>query len=90
MRLTIDMDQIGLAGTTNNSFDEIVSSQMGLRVRLRGSHLDPLMSAMGHKQTFPYVSAMSALPPKADITEHCGHVRFVPKADSCTAALMRA
>ena len=24
---------------------------------------------------------MSALPPKADITEHCGHVRFVPKAD---------
>ena len=28
---------------------------------------------------------MSALPPKADITEHRGHVRFV-QADSCTAA----
>jgi len=29
---------------------------------------------------------MSALPPKADITERHRHVRFVPKADSCTAA----
>jgi len=30
---------------------------------------------------------MSALPPKADI-RHCDrHVRFVPKADSCTAAI---
>ena len=24
---------------------------------------------------------MSALPPKADIDQHCRHVRFVPKAD---------
>jgi hypothetical protein len=29
---------------------------------------------------------MSALPPKADITEGDWHVRFVPKADSCGAA----
>src|SRR5262249_2315695 len=29
---------------------------------------------------------MSALPPKADIERHDWHVRFVPKADSCTAA----
>jgi hypothetical protein len=29
---------------------------------------------------------MSALPPKADIVQHGGNVRFVPKADSCTAA----
>ena len=29
---------------------------------------------------------MSALPPKADIAESDWHVRFVPKADSCTAA----
>ena len=30
---------------------------------------------------------MSALLPKADISEGDGHVRFVPKADSCTAAI---
>ena len=29
---------------------------------------------------------MSALPPKADIAERDRNVRFVPKADSCTAA----
>src|SRR5262249_1666490 len=29
---------------------------------------------------------MSALPPKADIEQTYQHVRFVPKADSCTAA----
>jgi hypothetical protein len=28
---------------------------------------------------------MSALPPKADIVHGSGNVRFVPKADSCTA-----
>jgi hypothetical protein len=29
-----------------------------------------------------YKFAMSALPPKADIAQHGGNVRFVPKADS--------
>jgi hypothetical protein len=29
---------------------------------------------------------MSALPPKADIAERDWYVRFVPKADSCSAA----
>jgi len=39
------------------------------------------MSALGQKQTFSRVGAMSALPLKADID--CVHrdVRFVPKAD---------
>jgi hypothetical protein len=32
---------------------------------------------------------MSALPPKADIARNGGNVRFVPKADSCTAAKRR-
>jgi hypothetical protein len=32
---------------------------------------------------------MSALPPKADIAERDWDVRFVPKADSCTAAKIR-
>jgi hypothetical protein len=30
---------------------------------------------------------MSALPPKADIAERDKDVRFVPKADSCSAAI---
>jgi hypothetical protein len=30
---------------------------------------------------------MSALPPIADIDQHARDVRFVPKADSCSAAI---
>jgi hypothetical protein len=45
-----------------------------------------LMSALGLKQTLGKVRLMSAIPPKADIAERRCHVRFVPKADSCTAA----
>jgi hypothetical protein len=45
---------------------------------LQGSTLEPPMSALGHKQTFPNVEPMSALLPKADIDGHDGHVRFVP------------
>jgi hypothetical protein len=36
---------------------------------------------MGHKRTFSEVRAMSALPPKADITERDQDVRFVPIAE---------
>src|SRR5262245_60428738 len=32
---------------------------------------------------------LSALLPKADIDRHDWHVRFVPKADKCTAAKMQ-
>jgi hypothetical protein len=46
------------------------------------------MSALGHKQTFGIFRLMSALPPKADINERDRDVRFVPKADSCTAAMV--
>ena len=45
------------------------------------------MSALGQKQTLADVRVMSALPPKADIAERDQHVRFVPEADSCTAAI---
>jgi hypothetical protein len=38
------------------------------------------MFALGQKQTFECVRAMSALPPKADVDQHGGDVRFVPKA----------
>ena len=44
------------------------------------------MSALGQKRTLAHVRVMSALPPKADIAESDWHVRFVPEADSCTAA----
>jgi hypothetical protein len=40
-----------------------------------------LMSALGQKQTFSDINAMSALPPKADISQRRLDVRFVPKAD---------
>jgi hypothetical protein len=39
------------------------------------------MSALGQKQTSENVWTMSALPPKADIVQHSGDVRFVPKGD---------
>jgi hypothetical protein len=42
------------------------------------------MSALG--QTFAHVGVMSALPPKADMEQRGRNVRFVPKADSCSAA----
>jgi hypothetical protein len=43
-------------------------------------------SALGHERTFSEVCGMSALPPKADIGKRHRDVRFVPKADSSTAA----
>ena len=39
------------------------------------------MSALGQKQTLRCACPMSALPPKADMDQHCRDVRFVPKAD---------
>jgi hypothetical protein len=39
------------------------------------------MSALGQKQAFCSAAVMSALPPKADIAQHGGNVRFVPKAE---------
>jgi hypothetical protein len=44
------------------------------------------MSELGQKQTLRRSIAMSALPPKADIGTQPRDVRFVPIADSCTAA----
>jgi hypothetical protein len=44
------------------------------------------MSALGHKQTFAVQKSMSALPPKADMCSATRDVRFVPIADSCSAA----
>jgi hypothetical protein len=46
-----------------------------------------LMSALGQKRTLGKVQLMSALPPKADIRCRDRYVRFVPKADICSAAI---
>jgi len=54
---------------------------MGFRGQLHGSDADPLMSALGHKQTFCIAWPMSALPPIADIGTHSRDVCFVPEAD---------
>jgi hypothetical protein len=43
----------------------------------------------GQKRTSTSEIAMSALPPKADIAGRQLDVRFVPKADSCTAQISR-
>ena len=58
-----------------------VTDGMGFRVKLHSSNFEPLMSALGQKQTLQQVRAMSALPPKADIGTQPRNVRFVPKAD---------
>src|SRR5262249_9374266 len=44
------------------------------------------MSALGQERTLHVTYPMSALPLKADKARTCWHVRFVPKADLCTAA----
>jgi hypothetical protein len=43
---------------------------------------------LGQKQTLRGAVGMSALPPKADIGTQSRNVRFVPKADSCAAAIL--
>jgi hypothetical protein len=40
---------------------------MGFRAKLRRNNPEPLMSALGQKQTSAHVRVMSALPLKADI-----------------------
>ena len=42
-------------------------AKWGPEVSLHSSNPDPLMSALGQKQTFVEARLMSALPPKADI-----------------------
>jgi hypothetical protein len=44
-------------------------------------------SGMGQKQTCRFETAMSALPPKADMAKRDRDVRFVPIADMFTLSL---
>jgi hypothetical protein len=51
------------------------------RALVRHSKIELRMSQMGQKRTLTRVQPMSALPPKADIVQHGGNVRFVPIPD---------
>jgi hypothetical protein len=50
------------------------------------------MSGSGQKRTFRKAKAMSAIPPKADMVQHSGNVRFVPNSDvtSCRSFFAEA
>jgi hypothetical protein len=53
-------------------------AKWGSEVRLHRSIPEPLMSALGQKQTFNDVWVMSALPPKADIHGSFAAPAFTP------------
>src|SRR6516164_8914445 len=53
----------------------------------RGYQITATMSALGQKRTSEHFQSMSALPPKAEIGTQSWNVRFVPKADICSAAI---
>ena len=57
-----------------------------INVSLHRSNREARMSALGQKQTSRHLQPMSALPPKADIGTQPRDVRYVPKADICSAA----
>jgi hypothetical protein len=56
-------------------------AEWGSGISLHGGNSAPLMSALGQKRTSRSEITMSALPPKADMAQDGGNVRFVPKAD---------
>src|SRR6516225_8704473 len=62
-------------------------AKWGSGLSLRSSNPEPLMSALGQKRTLQCILVMSALPPKADMDQYGRDVRFVPKADICSAAI---
>jgi len=79
--------RLPISSTLRLSFFVVASQHVGEPletesvVSLHSSNPEPLMSALGQKQTFCIAWAMSALPPKADIRYRDRYVRFVPKAD---------
>jgi len=56
-------------------------AKWGPTVNLHSNNSEPLMSALGQKQTSRLVRTMSALPPKADMDQYGRDVCLVPKAD---------
>src|SRR5215469_3371375 len=60
---------ISISGGTR----DLRPAKWGSESSLRGRNPEPLMSALGQKQTSAHVCSMSALPPKADIRPHNCH-----------------
>ena len=55
------------ASHINDYSRDLRRAKWGSGLSLHSSNPEPLMSALGQKQTLQHVRAMSALPPKADI-----------------------
>ena len=70
-------------GTVDGQTSTLEAVERGFRNRSLSGRA---MSALGHKRTLRSVQPMSALLPKADIAGRQLDVRFVPQADSCSAA----
>jgi len=60
---------------------EFATSEMGSGLNLHGSNPEPLMSALGQKQTCAAHKLMSALHPIADMCGAARDVRYGPIAD---------
>src|SRR5262249_39750889 len=78
---------IGGETTTHAHFTDAIL-RGGLNYQFH-SYGDRRMSANGTKRILRRAQSMSALPLKADMDQSGCDVRFVPKADSCTAAKSR-
>jgi hypothetical protein len=64
--------------TKRMSIFKLQHGMAGHKMVLRRSNMRKQMSALGQKQTWHSDTAMSALPPKADIEGGQLNVRFVP------------
>ena len=78
-------DEPGLSAANCLTTHEAQRIAANIANRVHHSKIGSPMSALGQKQTLSGVRSMSALPPKADIDQDGCNVRFVPKADICSA-----
>ena len=60
-------DQRYFGKASDRTLKAAIAQEWDFGISLHGSNLEPLMSALGQKQTSGPRNAMSALPPKADI-----------------------
>jgi hypothetical protein len=83
MDLTPDL----FANSIDDYSRDLQLAKWGSGVSLHGSNPDPLMSALGQKQTSRHLQPMSALPPKADMDQHRSDVGFVQIGDMSRSAV---
>ena len=88
MTMAQRLGDFSLASMTSRSTPQATKSVWILfaeEKELSGAQNRRLDIVPDHKQAQRHHGAMSALPPKADKERTSRNVRFVPKADSCTA-----